>query len=112
MKNILIAALVALTISAGQPAEAKGIFRKVLGAPFWVDANEKRRSKTVKHDQAVGFIQQMVRSQDMNPIVRVLLGPNDFPDIRSYNGGKEWELRNPKPSADMLRQIADALEAF
>lgn len=35
MKNATIGTLIALLLVAGQPAEAKGIFRKVLGAPFW-----------------------------------------------------------------------------
>lgn len=36
MKNAIIGTLIALLMVAGQPAEAKGIFRKVLGAPFWI----------------------------------------------------------------------------
>lgn len=36
MKTLIISAIVALSILTAQPAEAKGIFRKVLGAPFWI----------------------------------------------------------------------------
>lgn len=36
MQKLAITTLLALLMMAGQPAEAKGIFRKILGAPFWV----------------------------------------------------------------------------
>lgn len=35
MKKLIAIMVLSTTLVAGQPAEAKGLFRKVLGAPFW-----------------------------------------------------------------------------
>lgn len=66
----------------------------------------------MKKEQAIGFVQQMVYSKRLRPVLDVLLGPDDFPQVTSYsnNCAPTW-IKNPEPLARLLREVADALES-
>lgn len=65
----------------------------------------------MKKEQAVGFVQQLIYSERMCPILNVLLGPDGFPEVISYSNkcSPTW-IKNPVPVAKLLREVAEALE--
>lgn len=64
----------------------------------------------MKVEQALGFVRQMIHSETLNGSLHTWLGPSDFPKLKSWNQGDTWRLENPKPIAELLRDIADALD--